>query len=275
MLGALEESQRAAAPARRRRVARAAHAADEPAHEHRGARAAPSELPPGERERLLADVVEQLGEMTTLVADLIELARGEQHAPSPRTCASTARRRGAVERARRNRPGVAFETELERVARARRARALDRAVAQPARQRGQVEPARRRVEVSVRDGEVTVRDHGPGIADGGPAVRLRPLLPRAPRRAGCPARGSASRSCARSRRPTAGPSSRSAPRAAGLSCASISTARPKQTLSEALPAVYPALRLVRFHGTYCPKPSQSSSGRASQPRRSVPTRRRP
>src|SRR6202042_1670266 len=35
-------------------------------------------LPPGERDQLLADVVEQLGEMTALISELTELARGEE-----------------------------------------------------------------------------------------------------------------------------------------------------------------------------------------------------
>ncbi len=39
-------------------------------------------LPPAERERLLKDVVQQLDEMTALVAGLIELAHGEQHSRS-------------------------------------------------------------------------------------------------------------------------------------------------------------------------------------------------
>ena len=79
-----------AAAARRRRLARAAHAADEPAHEHRGARAASGRFRRSERERLLGDVVEQLGEMTTLIAELIELARARAaRRASPRTSGST------------------------------------------------------------------------------------------------------------------------------------------------------------------------------------------
>ena len=42
--------------------------------------AAGDNLPAGEREQLLRDVVEQLGEMTALIGELTELARGEEQA---------------------------------------------------------------------------------------------------------------------------------------------------------------------------------------------------
>ena len=67
-----------AAAARRGRVARAPNAAHERAHEHRGPRRRPHACRPRIARRLLSDVVEQLGEMTTLISELIELARAEQ-----------------------------------------------------------------------------------------------------------------------------------------------------------------------------------------------------
>ena len=67
-----------AAPARRRRLARAAHAGHEPAHEHRDPAAGRAAWTPGDRRRLLGDVVEQIEELTLLINDLIELARGEE-----------------------------------------------------------------------------------------------------------------------------------------------------------------------------------------------------
>src|SRR5207244_12249696 len=70
-------------------------------------------LPAGERERLLTDVVDQLGEMTTLIAELIELARGEQQLHEPEDVRLDVVAADAVERTRRNRPGVTFTTELE------------------------------------------------------------------------------------------------------------------------------------------------------------------
>ena len=59
------------------------------------------ELPPDERQQLLHDVVEQLGEMTLLIGELTELARGEDQDPRTRSCASTSspRRRSGGQRA--------------------------------------------------------------------------------------------------------------------------------------------------------------------------------
>ena len=82
MLGALEESTRA----QRQLVADASHELRTPLTSLRTnieVLASDRELPPGERERLLNDVVEQLGEMTTLIAELMDLARGEQHTAEP------------------------------------------------------------------------------------------------------------------------------------------------------------------------------------------------
>src|SRR4029079_19769117 len=77
MLGALEESTRA----QRQLVADASHELRTPLTSLRTnieALVSDRTLPPGERGRLLHDVVEQLGEMTTLISELIDLARGEQ-----------------------------------------------------------------------------------------------------------------------------------------------------------------------------------------------------
>src|SRR5213078_848037 len=112
MLGALEESSRA----QRQLVADASHELRTPLTSLRtnievlaGERA----LAPEERERLLSDVVEQLGEMTTLIAELIELARAEQHPEEAEDIRLDLIAAGAVERARRNRPTVTFTTDFE------------------------------------------------------------------------------------------------------------------------------------------------------------------
>ncbi len=122
MLAALEESTRA----QQQLVADASHELRTPLTSLRTnieVLAQDRPLPPGERERLLADVLEQLGEMTALITELMELARGEQHVDElRRTCASTSSTESAVERVQRNRPSVVFETDLRRVADARRAR---------------------------------------------------------------------------------------------------------------------------------------------------------
>ncbi len=82
MLGALEDSTRS----QRQLVADASHELRTPLTSLRTnieVLAGGRQLPDGERKRLLHDVVEQLGEMTTLIAELIELARGEQQVAEP------------------------------------------------------------------------------------------------------------------------------------------------------------------------------------------------
>ena len=97
-------------------------------------------LPPEEREQLLADVVAQLGEMTALIGELTELARGEEQASALEDVRLDLVTEDAIRRATRNHPDVPIEAELAPGEHGRDAgdpRARDR---EPARQRGQVEP---------------------------------------------------------------------------------------------------------------------------------------
>ncbi len=140
MLGALEESTRA----RGQLVADASHELRTPLTSLRTnieVLASDRELPPGERERLLSDVVEQLGEMTNLISELIELARGEQPPAELEDVRLDLVAADAVERTRRNRPGVSFKTDFEESLVNGVPATIDRAVGEPARQRGEVEPA--------------------------------------------------------------------------------------------------------------------------------------
>ncbi len=164
MLGALEESTRA----RRQLVADASHELRTPLTSLRTnieVLASDRALPPGERERLLIDVVDQLGEMTTLISELIELARGEQHPKETEDVRLDLVAADAVERTRRNRPGLKFKTELNESLVHGVPRTIERAVANLLDNAAKWSPPGGVVEVAVRDGEVTVRDHGPGIED--------------------------------------------------------------------------------------------------------------
>jgi two-component system sensor histidine kinase MprB len=162
MLGALEESTRA----QRQLVADASHELRTPLTSLRTnieVLASDRALPAGERERLLNDVVEQLGEMTTLIAGLIDLARGEQPAADPEEVRLDLVAAEAVERARRDRPAVSFVTDIEVSVIQGVPSTIERAVANLLDNAAKWSPPNGEVEVVVRHGAVTVRDHGPGI----------------------------------------------------------------------------------------------------------------
>lgn len=162
MLGALEESTKA----QRQLVADASHELRTPLTSLRTnfeVLMSDRELEPEERRRLLDDVVEQIGEMTTLIAELIELARGDQLPSEPEDVRLDLVAQDAVERTRRDRPGVTFNTDFrESVVRGVPA-SLERAIGNVLDNAAKWSPPGGEVDVSVENGIVTVRDRGPGI----------------------------------------------------------------------------------------------------------------
>jgi two-component system sensor histidine kinase MprB len=164
MLAALEESTRA----QRQLVADASHELRTPLTSMRTnieVLASDRALPPDDRRRLLADVVEQLSEMTSLISELIELARAEQTTAEPEDLRLDVLVADAVGRARRHRPGVVYSTDLEESVIVGIPTTIERAITNLLDNAGKWSPPGAEVEVCVRDGRVTVRDHGPGIAD--------------------------------------------------------------------------------------------------------------
>ena len=162
MLGALQESTRA----QRQLVADASHELRTPLTSLRTnieVLASERRLPPGERQRLLSDVVEQLGEMTSLIAELIELARAEQQPAEPEEVRLDLLAADAVERATRNRPQVSFKTDFEESLVQGNPATIERAVSNLIDNAAKWSPEGGDVEIAVHSGRVTVRDHGPGI----------------------------------------------------------------------------------------------------------------
>ena len=162
MLSALEES----VAAQRQLVADASHELRTPLTSLRTnieVLARSDELPEAERERLLADVVEQLTEMTSLVAELVELARGQQAQAQPEEVRLDLLVESAVERAQRNHPGLVFATHLNETTIEGVPATIERAIGNLLDNAAKWSPAGGTVEVVVREGQVTVRDHGPGI----------------------------------------------------------------------------------------------------------------
>jgi two-component system sensor histidine kinase MprB len=121
------------------------------------------ELQEEDRRRLLADVVEQSEELSALVGDLIELARGDE----PHGAADDVRLDRVVEeslgRARRNAPGIVFASHLEPVIVEGVGERLLRAVNNLLDNAARHSPPGGTVEVTVDADGVRVRDHGPGV----------------------------------------------------------------------------------------------------------------
>jgi two-component system sensor histidine kinase MprB len=187
MLGALEESARA----QRQLVSDASHELRTPLTSLRTnieVLARDEALPPGEREQLLRDVTEQLTEMTALIAELVELARGDQAPADPEDVRLDLITAGAIERTRRNRPGIRFNPDLEETMIRGVPSTIERAVSNLLDNAAKWSPPGGAVDVTVRGGDVVVRDHGSGIdADDLPFVFDR--FYRAPSARGMPGSG--------------------------------------------------------------------------------------
>jgi len=117
-----------------------------------------------ERRRLLSEVVEQIEELTLLMNDLIELARGEE----PHAAAEELRLdllvEEAVERARRHAPETPFQTELAPTIVPGVPARLERAISNLLDNAVKYSPPGMPVEVALAGEQLTVRDHGPGIS---------------------------------------------------------------------------------------------------------------
>ncbi len=118
-----------------------------------------------DRDALRRDMIEELDELTGLVGDVVELARGSKTGTAVGDVRVDQIVAGAVERARRRAPQVSVQASLEptlvrgegdRVARAV-ANLLDNAV--------KWSPPGAAIEVALHDGTLSVRDHGPGFRE--------------------------------------------------------------------------------------------------------------
>jgi two-component system sensor histidine kinase MprB len=121
-------------------------------------------LTPQQRKATLDGIVSQLEELTGLVADVVELARGEAPPSQYDDLALDELVERAVDRARRHWPTVHFVCETSPVLVRGVAARLDRAVANMLDNAGKFSPAGSVVDVRlIRSGMLTVADHGPGV----------------------------------------------------------------------------------------------------------------
>ena len=164
MLAALEESDRA----KRQLVSDASHELRTPLTSLRTnieVLARDRKMPAEEREKLLNDVVAQLSEMTALVTELVELARGQAHPVEAEDVRLDLLVGEVVEKARRDYPQVEFVNDLQPYELHGVPSTIARAVSNLLDNAAKWSPPGAKVEVTVRDGQVIVRDHGPGIDD--------------------------------------------------------------------------------------------------------------
>ena len=123
------------------------------------------DIPEAEREHLLRDVVEQLGEMTVLIGELTELARGEEQRHEPEEMRLDLVAQDAIRRATRNHPEVPIVARLDPTTVVGVPASLERAIGNLLENAAKWSPVGSEIDVVLRDGELTVRDRGPGIAD--------------------------------------------------------------------------------------------------------------
>jgi two-component system sensor histidine kinase MprB len=125
------------------------------------------DLPEVDRADLLADVHAQLEEMTTLVGDVVELAREDEGQTEPIEVRLDAIVGHAVERARRRAPDVAFDVELTAGSVRAQPALLERAVLNVLDNAAKWSPRGGTVRVWLQRGQwwtLDVLDQGPGIA---------------------------------------------------------------------------------------------------------------
>jgi two-component system sensor histidine kinase MprB len=122
------------------------------------------ELPADVREEVVTAIVGQVEELTALVSDVVELARGDEPADALEAVAFDDVIAHAAERARRNWPGATFAVSVEPVVVRGVARRIERAVTNLLDNAAKFSGPGGRVEVRLgADGRLVVRDHGPGV----------------------------------------------------------------------------------------------------------------
>ncbi len=123
-----------------------------------------TELSPESRKELLTDVRAQISEMTTLIGDLVELAREEPATPSVEPVELAAVVAQAVTRVRRRTTTVEFEVLTEPWWVTGDPAALERAITNLLDNATKWSPEGGRVTVELRQGTVLVADQGRGIS---------------------------------------------------------------------------------------------------------------
>jgi two-component system sensor histidine kinase MprB len=120
-------------------------------------------LSPADREALRTDMIEELDELTALVSDVVELARGTKAGADLGDVRVDQIVGDAVLRARRRSPSLTIDASLEPTLVRGEGERIARAVTNLLDNAAKWSPDGSVVEVALRDGTLTVRDHGPGF----------------------------------------------------------------------------------------------------------------
>jgi two-component system sensor histidine kinase MprB len=122
------------------------------------------DMDPEEHRHLLSEVIEQIEELTLLMNDLIDLARGEEPSTDAEDMRLDLMVGEVIDRARRHSPAARFQVELAPTIVAGLPARLERALTNLIDNAVKYSPPGEAVEILLRGEELTVRDHGPGIS---------------------------------------------------------------------------------------------------------------
>jgi len=124
------------------------------------------QLPEADRESLRADIIAELDELTALVGDVVELARGSKPSDVVDDVRIDQIVRALVERAeRRAGDGVTLRVRLQPTVVSGEPERISRAISNLLGNAHKWSPAGGVIEIDLVDGSLTVRDHGPGFEE--------------------------------------------------------------------------------------------------------------
>ncbi|MCM3516298.1 HAMP domain-containing sensor histidine kinase [Nocardioides sp. P86] len=122
-------------------------------------------LPPEARAELLDDVAAQIEELTTLIGDLVELARDDPMAHVVEPVELTEVLEQALARVRRRAPGIDFEVAASPWTVEGESGAIERAMTNLLDNAAKWSPPAGAIHVSLAEGVLVVDDEGPGIPE--------------------------------------------------------------------------------------------------------------
>jgi two-component system, OmpR family, sensor histidine kinase MprB len=118
-----------------------------------------------DRERLLRDVTRELEELTTLVSNIVELARGSQRDLHLEQVSLDELAERLVERAESRFPSLEFRLDAETTTVWGDPEELERAMWNLVENAAKWSDSGARIEIRTVGGEIIVRDHGPGVSE--------------------------------------------------------------------------------------------------------------